>query len=308
MKIKELLSSKLVLVSGKGGTGKSAISAALGTLGAKSGRDTIVVEVDVNRPAMNGIFGVDSQFTPKMVSANLSVSNLDWASSLTRWIVRTVPAGRLVKHLLSNKFIRAFLDVAPGNRETVVLSEIGQLVERYDLVIVDMPASGHTISLLDFPRTMLNLFSSGPIRREGERSAALLSDAGTNLVLVALSEEMVVNETIETHRRVHEVASELKEPLIFLNRSQDNLFSKNEALILSEHLTGSDSPLRTAGEWRLELEAATKSAHDRLERETSASVIILPEVTHKEGSSGIVSKLADELNNSDNHPGAGSSV
>ena len=299
MKVKELLSGKLVLVSGKGGTGKSALSAALGTLAAKSGRDTIIVEVDANRPAMNGIFGVESELTPKMISANLSVSNLDWVSSLSAWIVRTVPAGRLVKHLLGNKLIRAFLDVAPGNRETVVLSQIACFVERYDLVIVDMPASGHTISLLDFPRTMLRLFSSGPIRREGERSAELLSSEGTNLVFVALSEEMVVNETIETYRRVHEVAKDLDEPLIFLNRSTSKRFSEEESEILSELSSGSNNPLVAAGEWRSELEEATGSAKVRLESETEAKVVMLPEISHGDGAAGVVSRLAEELQDID---------
>lgn len=296
MKVKELLSGKLILVTGKGGTGKSALSAALGTISAESGRDTIIVEVDANRPAMNGIFGVESKFSPKMISANLSVSNLDWVSSLSAWIVRTVPAGRLVKHLLGNKLIRAFLDVAPGNRETVVLSQIAHLVESYDLVIVDMPASGHTISLLDFPRTMLKLFSSGPIRREGERSAELLAAEGTNLVFVSLSEEMVVNETIETFSRAHEVAKDLAEPLIFLNRSTSMLFSDEESKVISKLSIGNDhNPLVTAGEWRLDLEAATRSAKVRLETETEARVVVLPEISHVDGSAGVVSRLAEEL-------------
>jgi anion-transporting ArsA/GET3 family ATPase len=296
MKLKELLAGKLILVTGKGGTGKSALSAALGTISAESGRDTIIVEVDANRPAMNGIFGVESKFSPKMISANLSVSNLDWVSSLSAWIVRTVPAGRLVKHLLGNKLIRAFLDVAPGNRETVVLSQIAHLVESYDLVIVDMPASGHTISLLDFPRTMLKLFSSGPIRREGERSAELLAAEGTNLVFVSLSEEMVVNETIETFSRAHEVAKDLEEPLIFLNRSTSMLFSDEESKVISKLSIGNDhNPLVTAGEWRLDLEAATRSAKVRLETETEARVVVLPEISHVDGSAGVVSRLAEEL-------------
>ena len=299
MKVKELLSGKLLLVSGKGGTGKSALSAALGIISAKSGRTTLIVEVDVKRPAMNSIFGVESEFTPKMISANLSVANLDWVSNLSAWIVRTVPAGRVVKHLLGNKLIRAFLDVAPGNRETVVLSQIGHLVDRYDLVIVDMPASGHTISLLDFPRTMLRLFSSGPIRREGERGAKLLSSKSTNMILVALREEMVVNETVETYHRVNEVAKGLDQPLIFLNRSTENLFSEDESAIMSRLSSTSDHPLVASGEWRLELELATRNARERLEKETSAKVVILPEIPHNAGAAGVVSRLVEDLQDID---------
>jgi hypothetical protein len=142
---------------------------------------------------------------------------------------------------------------------------------------------------------MLRLFSSGPIRREGEKSAKLFSSKSTNLIFVALSEEMVVNETIETWKRAHEVAKELEEPLIFLNRSADNMFSEEESVAISELSRGCDNPLVAAGEWRLELDAATKSARVRLERETSSRVVVLPEIPHSGGEAGVVSGLAEAL-------------
>ena len=276
----KLLESKLILVSGKGGTGKSSVSAALAMLGASRGRRTVIVELDMAKPAMNPIFGVESGFVEREVAENLWVANLDWTSNLKHWIAQTVPAGRVVKHLLANRLIRAFLDVAPGNRETVALARIGGLVEEYDLVVVDMPASGHAISLLEVPRTMMDLFDSGPIRREGERGDALLSADSTNLIFVSLPEEMVVNETVETFRRAHDVAERIHEPIIILNRASQCDISEREEQALDRLVEGEEDPdlreVQWAGRWRLELMRATREARHRLEAETTAKVLSIP--------------------------------
>jgi hypothetical protein len=110
---------------------------------------------------------------------------------------------------------------------------------------------------------------------------------------------MVVNETVETYHKVNDVAKELDVPLIFLNRSTDNLFSEDESSIISRLSSSSDHPLVASGEWRLELELATRSARERLEKETAASVVILPDIPHSAGEAGVVSRLSDELQDID---------
>ena len=126
----------------------------------------------------------------------------------------------------------------------------------------------------------MDLFDSGPIRREGERGDALLSADSTNLIFVSLPEEMVVNETVETFRRAHDVAERIHEPIIILNRASQCDISEREEQALDRLVEGEEDPdlreVQWAGRWRLELMRATREARHRLEAETTAKVLSIP--------------------------------
>ncbi len=281
MNVREVLQSRLLLVTGKGGTGKTTLSATVGRLNAQRGRKVIVCEVDTFRPALTAVVGVKPEYAIKRVGDNLDITNITWREALVEWLGDTVPGKRVVKAILDNRLVNTFLEATPGLRETVILSRVVKLCDEYDQVVVDMPASGHAISLLGVPGVAMNLMKAGPIRERAEQIHARLSRRDTALVLVALPEEMVVNETVELWERLSKEVPELRPPLIALNRSAVPSLSDAERALL-ERLEGEPevdvvgSPaheLLLAGRWEAGLEKATADALRRLENELQLSVV-----------------------------------
>lgn len=292
----DLIYGRLLLVTGKGGTGKSSVAAALGRLAAAQGRKTLVVEIDAQNPAMKAIFGVEPNYSPIEVAPNLFVANLNWEANLSDWVSRVLPGGRVVKMVLQNPLVQSFLQVAPGNREVAALSKIGWLTEEFDLVVVDLAASGHALAMLEVPKTMVELFPTGPIRKEGEKASELLGRDSTHLVLVSLPEEMVVNETIETYESIHSKVSELSIDAILLNKTSVPSLTKEEGellTVLSERTQNEMAQeLLWAGRWEGELEASTKTAQHRLKKKLNTEVISIPHLSHEGGPRQLVHQIA----------------
>ena len=279
MSLTSLLQSRLVLVTGKGGTGKSTLSAALARVSAERGRRTIVAEVDVLRPALTAMLGVAPTYAPTRVAPQLDVCNLTWREALVEWLEGAVPAPRMVKKIIDNKLVQTFLDATPGVRETVILSRVVTLAERYDQVIVDMPASGHAISLLGVPNVALGLMRGGPIRERAQQVLAQLSRPDTALSIVALPEEMVVNETIELWERLRKEVPTLRMPVVALNRAAVPSLSEGERTLLDRlaaaeaELPPEAAELLLAGRGEASLEAGTTDALRRLEAALPAEVV-----------------------------------
>jgi anion-transporting ArsA/GET3 family ATPase len=268
--IPALLASRLVMVTGKGGTGKTSFSAALARVFAERGHRTIVVEVDTFRPALTAMLGVPPRYEPTTVAPRLDICNVTWREALEEWLEQSVPAQRIVRRILDNKLVQTFLDATPGVRETVILSRILTLTESYDRVVVDMPASGHAISLLGVPQVAIGLMRGGPIRERAEQVQAILGRRDTALCIVGLPEEMVVNETVELWERLSKEVPVLQRPHIVLNRAAVPSLSDAERSLL-ERLDaatkegGAGAELVLAGRWEAGLEAATAQSQERLE-------------------------------------------
>ncbi|MEC7948376.1 MAG: ArsA-related P-loop ATPase [Myxococcota bacterium] len=278
--VQEVLQSRLLLVTGKGGTGKTTLSATVGRLGAQRGRRTVVCEVDTFRPALTAVFGQAPDYEPTRVGPNLDICNVTWRDALVEWLGDTVPGKRIVKAILDNRVVQTFLEATPGLRETVILSKIVKLCDQYDQVVVDMPASGHAISLLGVPGVAMNLMRGGPIRERAVQIKSRLSRRDTALVIVALPEEMVVNETVELWERLHREVPELQLPLVALNRSAAPSLSGDEIALLDRLESDaalSDDPaareLLLAGRWEAGLEEATAQALERLRAELDVNVV-----------------------------------
>jgi anion-transporting ArsA/GET3 family ATPase len=268
--IPALLASRLVMVTGKGGTGKTSFSAALARVFAERGHRTIVVEVDTFRPALTAMLGVPPRYEPTTVAPRLDICNVTWREALEEWLEQSVPAQRIVRRILDNKLVQTFLDATPGVRETVILSRILTLTESYDRVVVDMPASGHAISLLGVPQVAIGLMRGGPIRDRAEQVQAILGRRDTALCIVGLPEEMVVNETLELWERLSAEVPVLHRPHIVLNRAAVPSLSDAERALLErlDRATaggGAGAELVLAGRWEAGLEVATAESQERLE-------------------------------------------
>jgi anion-transporting ArsA/GET3 family ATPase len=201
------LDRKLLVVTGKGGTGKTTIAAALGLLAAARGQRTIVVEVgeETRLPSMFGIAsprpGVETRLQER-----LSSISIDPDRALLEWL--QVLGGRVPGRVLaSSGTFQYFAAAAPGAKELVTMVKIWQLTrgakERgrtggYDLVVLDAPATGHALGMLGSPRTFGTIARVGPIAGQTRQLQELLeSPARSAYLAVALGTEMAVTEALE---------------------------------------------------------------------------------------------------------------
>jgi hypothetical protein len=204
----------LVVVTGKGGTGRTTVAAARGLAAATAGRRTIVCEVggQTRLPALFGARarsarpGVETQ-----VADGLWTTTIDPDGALEEWLTRQLPR-RLVSPLVRSGAFSSFVGAAPGARELVTITkawELGQArrwrreAAGYDTVVLDAPASGHGVGLLRTPRTFAEIARVGPIAGQARTVAEALADpARSRLVAVALPSELAVSETLELEGRV----------------------------------------------------------------------------------------------------------
>jgi anion-transporting ArsA/GET3 family ATPase len=206
---------RIVIVTGKGGVGKSTVAAALGRKAAKSGLRTIIAEPS-GAARMPEIFGVTAQgYEPVRLRKRLWSISITPEKALEDYVVQQIKFRRLYQMVFRNRVMGPFVDGVPGLRDSVQLGKIFDLERagdraEWDLVIVDAPATGHGLTLLASATTMMDLTRAGPMY-EGVRLVheRLDDPAITALVLVALPEEMPVAETLDLWDRLAE-----RQPLV----------------------------------------------------------------------------------------------
>jgi anion-transporting ArsA/GET3 family ATPase len=210
--MRDLLSKPLVVVTGKGGVGKSTVAAALGMAAAARGLRTIVAEVsardDVSRalatsPDLEPAH--PATFVERDLGDGLHHISIDPESALEEYVKDQLPRG--VSDLLTSSRMFAYLVAAtPGLRELLSVGKVWELAQPdrrtpgahpYDLVVLDAPATGHGVAVLTAPGTFADAARMGPVARQGGKIHAMLADPQrTAIVAVATAEEMPVNETL----------------------------------------------------------------------------------------------------------------
>lgn len=302
MQLHDLLNDRLIMVTGKGGTGKTTVAAAVARVLAASGRRTLLCEVDAQRPALAPVVGRPLLgLEPVTLEPNFDVCNLLWPDVLATYLESMVRIRRVVNAILGNEMVRRFLDFTPGSQELVELSVVGDMVGRYDVVVVDMPASGHAFSMLDITRSALGVFRAGPVRTRVKQLRELVQDSRTRVVFASLPEEMVVNETMETAARLRESSLLGGDPLVILNRTMTPRFSTQERTLLRRVSDAAESDAAKewarAGRWELSLELAAEDAISRLSRAMGQMPVVIPPIqgTPAETSHQLAVLLGDAL-------------
>jgi anion-transporting ArsA/GET3 family ATPase len=208
--MQDLLAKPLLVVTGKGGVGKSTVAAALGMAAAARGLRTIVAEVaardDVSRAvAGGGVRAGSSVFVERDLGEGLHHISIDPESALEEYVKDQLPRG-LSDVLASSRLFSYLVAATPGLRELLSVGKVWELAQPdrrtpgahpYDLVILDAPATGHGVAVLTAPGTFANAARMGPVARQGGRIHEMLVDPEqTAIVAVATAEEMPVNETL----------------------------------------------------------------------------------------------------------------
>lgn len=197
--------SRVVIVAGKGGVGKTVVSAALARAAATSGLDTLLVEVD-GRASTHRSFDTSPLTYETRALWRAPGGGVVHGRSLTadRALVEYLHDHGLslvASRLERTGALEVIATATPGLKDLLVLGKLKQVdqARRHDLVIVDAPASGHATSFLRAPRVLLDLAGGGPIHHQAREAAAMLADpTRCQVVLVTIPEETPVNETIET--------------------------------------------------------------------------------------------------------------
>jgi anion-transporting ArsA/GET3 family ATPase len=241
-----LFERRLLIVAGKGGVGKTTIACALGLVAAQHGKRTLIAEVDGAGRAAH-LLGVKpgAPGEARDVGPSLSEISIEGSTALAEYLEIIVPVKRVLQAVFSSRIYQYFVAAAPGLKELMTIGKIWYEAERvdalsgerrWDLVILDAPATGHSLQYLGMPRAAHEVFRSGLVGRESRRLVDLLTDPQrTAINLVTTAEEMPVNETLEMYQRIRE---DLHMPLgmLFVNRIHRAEFSPKDVDVVERNL------------------------------------------------------------------------
>jgi anion-transporting ArsA/GET3 family ATPase len=198
--------SRLVIVAGKGGVGKTTVSAALAVMAAKAGLDTLIIEVE-GKSGLGAAFGRgELSYDEVQLAERVRARTITPDQALLEYLDEH-GMRRLSKRLTNTGVLDLVATAAPGIKDILVLGKVKQL-ERAgdaDLIVLDAPAAGHAVTFLTSARGLLDAVRVGPVRTQAEDVQELLTDAArTQVLLVTLPEETPVNEAAETAARLRE--------------------------------------------------------------------------------------------------------
>ena len=295
-----------MVVTGKGGVGKTTVTAALGVLAASRGKRTVVCEV-AEQERLAALFGVaDVGHGERELTPGLHAVSVQPERAKEEWLRYQLGSGVLAGVLGGSRLFQYLTAAAPGLSELVTIGKVWDLaqLERrtagavFDLTIVDAPPTGHGLAMLRAPATYASVARVGPISRQARIIDAFLRDrASTGVLVVALPEEMPVNETIEFERRLGNELAMVVEHVV-VNGVYPQRFSGEEAGRLRS-LDGRGSPAASAAlrAALAEQERARgqRSQLRRLRRHVEAPVVTLPYLFEPELRRAHVERLANEL-------------
>jgi anion-transporting ArsA/GET3 family ATPase len=287
--VASLLDKRLVFVTGKGGVGKSTVAVALGLLAARRGLRTIVAEV-AYQDRVARVFGRDdSHFNEVELADGLYTISIDPQHAIEEYLRLQVPVRPLADVLSGSRMFQYFAAATPGLGELVTIGKVWELAQlerrtrnaaRYDLVIVDAPATGHGVATMRAPKTFADIARVGPIAHQGRAIHAMITDAErTGVIAVALPEEMPVNETLSLRDALRrELGVSLDR--VVVNGLYEQRFSAQEEVELEQAVDTAGTPsaraaLRAALSEHLRARAQREQVA-RLEEGTGRAPVLLP--------------------------------
>ena len=211
MSLDAILDRRLLIISGKGGVGKTTISAALGVMAARHDLRVLVAEVE-GRTALSSLLGGAALTSePREFRPGLFAMNISPEDALREYFEVQFHAKRVARPLVASQLVYYVTHAAPGLRDILMLGKVWYQVARkgeFDIAVLDTPAAGHAVSMLRAPDGFLEAVPVGTLAGHARRVADWLHDPDQVAIhLVSLAEETPVKETLQTARllqdRVH---------------------------------------------------------------------------------------------------------
>jgi anion-transporting ArsA/GET3 family ATPase len=271
MQIEEFLRPKILVISGKGGVGKTTVAAALALVAARNGRKVCIAEVDRKGTLPKLFGGGELSYEPRMVSPGVWGMNIIPDLALAEYLDVQYHMKRISRVFTSSQFVDYITTAAPGLKDILVLGKIWYLEQNrqdtrgeknFDTIIVDAPAAGHMLTFLSAPMGLSDALRVGPVRRQSDWLVQMLRDPKRSRVhLVTLAEEMPITETLETSQALHDKVG-IDTGAVFANAILHKLLTPKEKETLEKVMEDEDpSELKdAAGEVGLRLDDDDLSA------------------------------------------------
>jgi hypothetical protein len=192
--------SGVVIVAGKGGVGKTTVSAALATLAAREGMSVLIVEVEGKSGLAAGFGRPPLSYQEAELAPGVRARTITPDDALLEYL-DDHGLRRISQRLSRSGALDIVATAVPGMRDILVLGKVKQL-ERAgiaDLIVLDAPAAGHAVNFLLSARGLLDAVRTGPVQKQATEVIELLTDPSRcQVMLVTLPEETPVNELIDT--------------------------------------------------------------------------------------------------------------
>ncbi|HEX2678984.1 MAG TPA: ArsA-related P-loop ATPase [Polyangiales bacterium] len=299
---------KFVFVVGKGGVGKSSVSAALALAAASSGKRVLLAMCNAKERVSYLLQTEPVGPQIRRIAPNLDAVNMQPEAALEEYGMLILKVRALYRLIFENRFVSAFLHGTPGIDAWAMLGKAQYHAfekdasgrDRYDLVIVDAPATGHGLDLLRVPRVIVDVAPPGLLRREAERAWQLFRDPErAGVLLVTLPEDMPTQETLELAAAVRD---ELGLPVagVITNQALTPLFRDDEHALLEalpDELPAQSAlaPYARASRARSEREQAQAACLERLRAGIAAPQLTLPLIRSADFRKREIELLAGEL-------------
>jgi anion-transporting ArsA/GET3 family ATPase len=269
--------SKVLVVGGKGGVGKTTVGASIAVAAARAGADVLLVELE-GRSSLGPLLGCGPlPYEPVTVDVGLGsgagsiqARRIQPDEALSDYL-DSAGLGPLVGRLSRSGAIDVVSTTAPGIRDLVVLGKVRQIEERSsaDLVVVDAPATGHALTFLTSPAGLADAAQGGPVRDQAEQVLAMFADdRRCQVLLVTLPEETPVNETVEAAFALEDQVGIKLAPVVV-----NGLWP--EVPGLADAIVDGSSPALDAARYRLARMDAQRREVDRLAVELPLPQILL---------------------------------
>lgn len=256
-----LVQRRLIIVTGKGGVGKSTLTAAMGRAFAAKGKRVLIAEIvpfpDTPSQLAAALGTRRPTEEPVLMSENLWVALLTPTVGHLRFLQDSLPIRMLADAAMRSQGLRKFLSAAPGFSDMGVMYRMLDLMRRehpsggpmFEVCIIDSPATGHALALAQIPDFLTRVIPGGPILRAAQEGMRVLTDpAITGTVIVTLPETLPVTEALELEKGLGK--HRLPVSAIVVNRVPKDPFSADERKALNDVLKRGDSTVFGARELR----------------------------------------------------------
>lgn len=296
----DLLSKRVVLITGKGGVGRSTVAAALAHAAQRAGKRVLLTEVgdgSDDYSALAELFGQNQlprEAAP--IAPGITGAQLLSETGIKLFLTAVLRMPVLARTALAFEPLRRLFSAAPSLRElgvfyhllTYLRARLADGQPEHEVILIDMPATGHTLALTGLPQVILQLVSRGPIAEALREGQSYLNDpARAGAYVVTLPETLPISEALELLEGLER--SSMPQGGVFLNRVPADGFTPEEAhalthLLETQPLFGADGFLRIG---------SSRSALERLRGATAIPILQLPELEQSGGA--LVDLLAGAL-------------
>ena len=319
----ELLEKRILILSGKGGVGKSVLAATLAWIAGQKGKRTLLIELDTieTLPKIFNIHEDGEIYRENLLAKNIFCLHVDGKSGLEEYLELVLRSKRFAQRIFQSPLYQYFVNIAPGLKELMAVGKIWDIEQKkapksdhplYDLLIVDTPATGHTITYLQMPMTAAKTVKKGFVNKEAQKVVGLLRDPSkTAFNIVTTLAEMPVNESVDLYSKIKQ---RLKIPMgcLFINQVyppffrgsdleaftnwQKTVFRQDNNAKANQGVSNRDEQniLACAESWKQRREAQ-ELQWEKLEKELPVPSIVLPLVAGAESDLEMIQQLAGVL-------------